>query len=179
MLANRSALLVSFVLSRPPSCAAVVCAVQGRKKNASATGVTVAGVASAAAQAQAVAKKDTTHANFYRFQQREKRRSGGSFTNRLHNTCLHPSRLRMHPPSHAELRSPICLACRAAGLAAKVRAGQEADCRAACLAQVEAVLMPTILRSSCNMRCRNAFCIGGAASETRHMCSRASCAATH
>ena len=52
---------------------------QGRKKNASASGVTVAGVASAAAAAQLAekAKKDHTHADFYRFQQREKRRNGG------------------------------------------------------------------------------------------------------
>ena len=53
-------------------------ALQGRKKNASASGVTVAGVASAAAAAQLAekAKKDHTHADFYRFQQREKRRNG-------------------------------------------------------------------------------------------------------
>ena len=50
----------------------------GRKKNAGASGVTVAGVAGAAAQAQAqaAAKKDQVHSDFYRFQQREKRRSG-------------------------------------------------------------------------------------------------------
>ncbi|PRW59855.1 ribosomal RNA-processing [Chlorella sorokiniana] len=50
---------------------------KGRKKNASASGVTVAGVAGAAAAAQLAekAKKDHTHADFYRFQQREKRRS--------------------------------------------------------------------------------------------------------
>ena len=52
---------------------------QGRKKNASASGVTVGGVAGAAAQAQlqAAAKKDSTHNDFYRFQQRESRRNGG------------------------------------------------------------------------------------------------------
>ena len=52
--------------------------VQGRKKNASASGVTVGGVAGAAAQAQlqAAEKKDNTHAAFYRFQQRDTRRSG-------------------------------------------------------------------------------------------------------
>lgn len=60
---------------------------QGRKKNASASGVTVAGVASAAAQSQAVAKKDATHADFYRFQQREKRRSGG-FHSKQARRCL-------------------------------------------------------------------------------------------
>ncbi|KAI7841347.1 hypothetical protein COHA_004965 [Chlorella ohadii] len=50
---------------------------KGRKKNASASGVTVAGVAGAAAAAQLAekAKKDHTHADFYRFQQREKRRN--------------------------------------------------------------------------------------------------------
>ncbi|GAB4821958.1 hypothetical protein N2152v2_009004 [Parachlorella kessleri] len=48
---------------------------KGRKKNAGASGVTVAGVAGAAAQAQAAAKKDQVHSDFYRFQQREKRRS--------------------------------------------------------------------------------------------------------
>lgn len=37
--------------------------------------MTVAGVAGAAAAAQAAAKKDQTHSDFYRFQQREKRRS--------------------------------------------------------------------------------------------------------
>ncbi|EFN54303.1 hypothetical protein CHLNCDRAFT_53102 [Chlorella variabilis] len=49
----------------------------GRKKNASATGVTVGGVAgaAAAAQLQAATKKDATHADFYRFQQREHRRN--------------------------------------------------------------------------------------------------------
>ena len=52
---------------------------QGRKKNASASGVTVAGVAGTAAAAQLAekAKKDTSHSDFYRFQQREKRRDGG------------------------------------------------------------------------------------------------------
>jgi hypothetical protein len=52
---------------------------QGRKKNASATGVTVAGVASAAsaAQLQAAKKTDPSHTDFYRFQQREQRRNGG------------------------------------------------------------------------------------------------------
>ena len=54
----------------------VAARLQGRKKNASASGVTVAGVAGAAAQAQAAAKKEATHTDFYRFQQREQRRSG-------------------------------------------------------------------------------------------------------
>lgn len=48
---------------------------KGRKRNTSATGVTVAGVASAAAQAQAAAKVPAAFSDFYRFQQREKRRS--------------------------------------------------------------------------------------------------------
>lgn len=38
--------------------------------------MTVAGVAGAAAQAQAANKKEAVHSDFYRFQQREKRRNG-------------------------------------------------------------------------------------------------------
>ncbi|KAL4429356.1 hypothetical protein ABPG77_005130 [Micractinium sp. CCAP 211/92] len=50
---------------------------KGRKKNASAAGVVVGGVAGAAAAAQLAAakQKDPTHSDFYRFQQREQRRS--------------------------------------------------------------------------------------------------------
>jgi gas vesicle protein len=46
--------------------------------NASATGVTVGGVAGAAAAAQLAEKQKTSaaHPDFYRFQQREHRRSG-------------------------------------------------------------------------------------------------------
>lgn len=51
---------------------------QGRKKNASTTGVVVGGVAGAAAAAQLAAakQKDPSHSDFYRFQQREQRRNG-------------------------------------------------------------------------------------------------------
>lgn len=52
------------------------CSRQGRKRNTSATGVTVAGVASAAAQAQAAAKQPAPFGDFYRFQKRENRRNG-------------------------------------------------------------------------------------------------------
>ena len=48
---------------------------KGRKKNTSDTGVTVGGVAAAAAAARASQKRPAEHADFYRFQQREKRRS--------------------------------------------------------------------------------------------------------
>lgn len=48
---------------------------KGRKKNISATGVTVAGVAGAAAQAAAKAKQPEVHRDFYRFQQRQTRRT--------------------------------------------------------------------------------------------------------
>lgn len=48
---------------------------KGRKKNTSDTGVTVGGVAAAAAVARAGQKRSLEHTDFYRFQQREKRRS--------------------------------------------------------------------------------------------------------
>ena len=49
---------------------------KGRKKNTSASGVTVGAVAAAAAAARAAKKRPAaTYSDFYRFQQREKRRS--------------------------------------------------------------------------------------------------------
>jgi len=48
---------------------------KGRKKNTSGTGVTVGAVAAAAAAARAAKKRPVEHADFYRFQQREKRRN--------------------------------------------------------------------------------------------------------
>lgn len=48
---------------------------KGRKKNASETGVTVGGVSGAAAQAAADKKSNAVFADFYRFQQRERRRN--------------------------------------------------------------------------------------------------------
>lgn len=47
---------------------------KGRKKNASGTGVVVGAVAARAAQAIAAKKQTAAHTDFYRFQQREKRR---------------------------------------------------------------------------------------------------------
>jgi hypothetical protein len=48
---------------------------RGRKKNTSESGVTVGAVAAGAAAAQAAGKQAPLHANFYRFQQREQRRT--------------------------------------------------------------------------------------------------------
>lgn len=48
---------------------------KGRKKNTSESGVTVGAVAAAAAAARAAKKRPVEHADFYRFQQREKRRN--------------------------------------------------------------------------------------------------------
>jgi RNA recognition motif-containing protein len=48
---------------------------KGRKKNTSESGVTVGAVAAAAAAARAAKKRPIEHADFYRFQQREKRRN--------------------------------------------------------------------------------------------------------
>lgn len=62
---------------------------KGRKRNVGSTGVTVAGVAAAAAQAQAAAKQNAAFGDFYRFQQREKRRNGET-TCILHlHGCVH------------------------------------------------------------------------------------------
>jgi hypothetical protein len=48
---------------------------KGRKKNTSESGVTVGAVAAAAATARAAKKRPVEHTDFYRFQQREKRRN--------------------------------------------------------------------------------------------------------
>lgn len=48
---------------------------KGRKKNAGEGGVTVGAVAAAAAGARAAKKRTIEHTDFYRFQQREKRRN--------------------------------------------------------------------------------------------------------
>ncbi len=138
---------------------------QGRKKNASASGVTVAGVAGAAAAAQLAekAKKDHTHADFYRFQQREKRRNGErcgggveglEAVQRLRAGIGAGLDRQLHAGAPASLDWAMCSwevtagvfsgiylgACRAAGPAGAVRGGQEAACGPAQRAQVEAVL---------------------------------------
>lgn len=48
---------------------------QGRKKISDATGTSVGGVATAAAQAKLAAKPDKAVTDFYRFQQRDKHRN--------------------------------------------------------------------------------------------------------
>jgi len=52
--------------------------VQGRKKTREGGAVVTGGVALAAAQAAADQKKAKRHADFYRFQQRDKRRNGAT-----------------------------------------------------------------------------------------------------
>lgn len=51
---------------------------KGRKKNVSATGVTVGAVAANAALSRKEKKQETVHTDFYRFQQRDRRRNGES-----------------------------------------------------------------------------------------------------
>ena len=123
---------------------------QGRKKNASATGVTVGGVAgaAAAAQLQAATKKDATHADFYRFQQREHRRNGGCACGLGHSVCwnllghlllLHSSDGACPHGKQPHLRAVT--ACRAAKPETTVRGRQEADCGTPSVKKVAALLV--------------------------------------